>query len=60
MYVPLERLRGRTVLDTKGAILGRVHAPLVVPPQGTRSVTSGPMFASGCGATASEHDAGVP
>jgi sporulation protein YlmC with PRC-barrel domain len=29
MYVPLERLRGRTVLDTKGAILGRVKAPLV-------------------------------
>jgi sporulation protein YlmC with PRC-barrel domain len=29
MYVPLDRLRGRTVLDTKGAILGRVRAPLV-------------------------------
>src|SRR5215831_387561 len=29
MYVPLERLRGRTVLDAKGSILGRVRAPLV-------------------------------
>ena len=29
MYVPLDSLRGRTVLDTKGAILGRVKAPLV-------------------------------
>jgi sporulation protein YlmC with PRC-barrel domain len=29
MYVPLERLRGRTVLDARGSILGRVRAPLV-------------------------------
>jgi sporulation protein YlmC with PRC-barrel domain len=29
MYVPLDRLRGRTVLDATGSILGRVKAPLV-------------------------------
>jgi sporulation protein YlmC with PRC-barrel domain len=29
MYIPLERLRGRTVIDAAGTILGRVKAPLV-------------------------------
>jgi len=29
MYVPLDNLRGRTVLDAKGAIHGRVRTPLV-------------------------------
>jgi sporulation protein YlmC with PRC-barrel domain len=29
MYVPLDNLRGRTVLDAKGTILGRVRTPLV-------------------------------
>jgi sporulation protein YlmC with PRC-barrel domain len=29
MYIPLERLRGLTVIDASGTILGRVRAPLV-------------------------------
>jgi sporulation protein YlmC with PRC-barrel domain len=29
MYVPLDSLRGRTVLDAKGTILGYVRTPLV-------------------------------
>jgi sporulation protein YlmC with PRC-barrel domain len=29
MYVPLDSLRGRTVLDAKGTILGRIRTPLV-------------------------------
>jgi sporulation protein YlmC with PRC-barrel domain len=29
MYVPLDSLRGRTVLDAKGTILGRVRTPLI-------------------------------
>jgi len=29
MYVPLDRLRGRTVLDARGTILGRIKSPLV-------------------------------
>jgi sporulation protein YlmC with PRC-barrel domain len=29
MYVPIDSLQGRTVLDAKGTILGRVRTPLV-------------------------------